>query len=280
MVSQGTVRGGWLPKLLRDELVSRAFWALVAALVALVVFIWNKRHAITWVGVLGYSLAVAIAASWLVVELYNRRSFRRPYYPKMLFPYEVISKTIVYRISDDCLYFKRVVTLKARVDGVDRYVDKYLWTAGEIELPHPGEGVEAIEPLTKAGIWTFYSTILDRTLRRGQEHSFEVIWPVIRNWRASSPFVSSSTEEPCKSLTFDVEIPERALRSADVFTEELRGIEAAAPFSWHHQVFVNGRLIWTMKPKVYRHYRIRWSWSGTNPVAALPGIPESELGNA
>lgn len=121
----------------------------------------------------------------------------------------------------------------------------------------------------QAGIWTFYTCQLDRSLRRGEEHEFEVVWTPLDNWRNSSPFVSTSTEEPCRELEFVVRIPENALFNKDVYVEEMRGIEAAHAFKTSLESFNHGEFKWPMKPKLYRHYRVRWSWAGDGEVPAM-----------
>lgn len=255
-------------RLFSDEIAKRLFWYALVATAGLIYLWWNRSGGPVF-ALAGYVLAAAIAATWIAISIYNRRSYKRPHYPSKEFKYELLSKKISYRVVDNVLTFSRRIRLRALTDNVDSYIDRFVWTGGEAGLPNPGEGVESLTHLTRAGIWTIYETRLDETIHKGQEIEFEVIWPPIDNWRNSRPFVSSSTEEPCREMTFVLEIPQDSLYNDTVYAEEMRGIEAHYPFRSHRLQFDNGRLTYTFKTKLYWHYRLRWAWSGTEEAPDL-----------
>jgi hypothetical protein len=208
-----------------------------------------------------------------LIEVARRRSSRFAWYPRVKFHFEVINKKIIYRIDEkgDLRYSRRLI-VRALQDNLDGFTDRFVWTGGACDAPTGGTGVTSVETRLVAGIWTFFHVNFDRTLRRGEEHEFEIIWPALRNWKNASPFVSTSTDEPTRSLTFEVTIPEVELSSSTALLEELRGIEAIYPFKTEKIQFDNNRVLVSPHPKLYRHYRLRWSWAGAAAVTQIPSI--------
>ena len=272
-MTEGAEKGArWIGKIIRDEIAKKAFWAIVA-LAALVITAVIRRGDLhfTKLELALCALLLLSYATWAGYEMYRRRSYKRPHYPRVRFHYEVLSKTIEYRIDDDgCVHFSRRVKLKALVDHVDNYIDKFVWTGGESALPIPGEGADSVSRLLRAGIWTFYTTNLPYALRKGAIHELVVHWPPLANWRGSQPFVSTSTEEPTREIKFIVQVPESLLGSPSFLAEELRGIESAYPFQTLSMTSDRGRIEWKFKPKVYRHYRLRWSWANGEVLTNMP----------
>lgn len=267
----------WLLPLVRDEV---AKWILrgtvLLGLLALGSWMYQSHPTVprsTW----AVSAALLLGASAVLArEVYRQTSYRACTYPRVRFPYEIISKTISYRIDhDEVLHFSRTVRIRSRVDGLEAYQDKYLWTGGAAGLPSAGGGCVKTSQLVKAGIWTFFSTQLDRTLNRGQEHEFTVEWPPLENWRNSSPFVSSSTDEPTRALTFEVDLGDLKVEGP-LIAEQLRSIESPSAFSWSDLPLKNGRIEWKIsRPRLYRHYRLRWEWPGQGAAQAMPVQPDS-----
>ena len=268
--------GTWLRKLIRDELVKKSFWAL-AALGLGIAAVLQRRDALSFsaleLSLMG--LLASLVVALLVWAVYRRVSYRVATYPRMRPHYEILEKEITYKIdADGLLHFSRKIKLKALIDNVDSYIDRYVWTGGDARLPEPGPGAASITELLEAGIWRFYSTRLPHPLRKGKEHELQIHWPPLADWRTSKPFVSTSTEEPTRRLTFKVEIPLQHLREDDFLAEEMRGIESIYPFKTTG-LAREDRLVWTFKPKLYRHYRIRWAWADGEAVRSMPA-PEDE----
>lgn len=266
----------WLGRLVRDEVAKKLFWV---ALTGLGVWLWAnyKNYDFSPLEIALTALLVVVAGGWAFVALRQRLSYKKCHYPKVKFQYEVLEKKIEYLIGGDgLLHFSRTVTLRALTDQVDSYLDKYVWTGGEAGLPVPGKGAVETTKILKAGIWTFYATRFPVTLRKGQEHEFRVEWPPISNWRASSPFVSTSTEEPTRSLKFIVQVPAPALGEPWAYWEEMRGIESAHDFD-HDVIKADaGRFEWEVRPSLYRHYRLRWTWANGDKLQKMPSLEGEE----
>lgn len=147
---------------------------------------------------------------------------------------------------------------------LEEFLDRYIWTGGPTPLPEGGPKLLRVERLLRVGIWTYIRATFKRPLFRGDIYDFEIRWPSITNWRNSSPFVSTSTEEPTYQLSFELTIPSREIGGTTILAEQLRGIEATFPFRTREIPFVNGHCVWTVKrPPLCRHFRLRWEWTGS-----------------
>jgi hypothetical protein len=252
----------WAVSLVRDELAKKFLWFVIAGVLTLAVIFrdsWaSKMSTLEWVLIGTIAL---LLITFLVRHIVRRRSYRHAWYPRNHPRYEVIREEINYIVdSDGVLTYSRRFRLKAMMHDVDDFIDQFVWTAGGAGTPMPGTGVSRIEPRLQAGIWTYYTARFPRHLRKGQEHEFEVVWPPLRNWKDASPFVSASTDLPTRELVFNVQLPSDSIREG-AFGEEMRSIESAFPFHTEELSFERGRLVWTPNPKLYRHYRLRWSWA-------------------
>jgi hypothetical protein len=230
--------------------------------------------------VISLSLSVfgitAIAGTAFVL-LYRKRRNSYVSYPEIEFSTRVRKKHFSYLVSEDgVLRFIRTLELEALVDNVDRYTDKFMWTGGESEIPRPGEGVVETRPLLKAGIWTYYDSMFDTALRRGERITITTEWPPLRNWPSSNPFVSTSAEEQTDEIRFRVVIPKKFRENDRVIMEEMRSIESPYPFKTHpHLSFTGDEFVTTIKPQPYRHYRVRWSWKGEDQAVTIEEAVEA-----
>lgn len=268
-------------KILRDDIIKRLFGLAIAILIAAALFAYGNRSLISdhLVTAILTALLLVVCMSWIGDMLHARASYSRARYPRTRFPYEVLEKRYEYHIrDDDLLYFSRHIHLRALVDEVDTYVDKFVWTGGASALPEPGDGSRSVVLMDKAAIWTFYATELAQSLRKGEEHRFSIHWPALSDWRNSQPFVSCSSEKPTKEIEFDLRLPETALASSDLYLEEMHGIESLHPFQTRKARLTEGRYSWKQQAKLYRHYRMRWAWAGAEEVKELPAEVASIAG--
>lgn len=270
--------GKWFRNLVRDEISKKLFWIGMTAIAGALYVVAGKYQgsdpAVVWVPTLAFTI---LLAGCLAYYMYVRLSFAMYHYPRVTPHYTVIEKTYHYTVNNnDELIFSRKVKIKARQDQVERYLDKFVWTGGTSSIPQPGPGCAATTAeLERVGIWTFYSTTLERSLRRGEEAEFTVIWPPLANWRQSKPFVSASSEEPTKRINFIVEVPPDSLRDNIAYFEEMRSIDSNYAFKTNTGLkFDRGRIEVNVDAKLYRYYRLRWSWAGGHPVQPLPGNVE------
>lgn len=241
-------------------------WAAVVLIFVGTISYWGKIPFayLIFIGVIVLIL-IAVASR----ETLLRRSYRYAWYPKVGHHFLILNKTIGYNVLDDGkLHFFRRMKIRALSDNVTSVLDKYVWTGGSNQLPSPGFGVSRVEEDLNASIWRYYRTILPRTLRKGETHEFQVDW-YLDGWRNSQPFFSTSTEEPTKELTFDFLVPKDAISQQGVYFETMRGIESFYPFQAESMKVVHGGLVHTFKPKLYRHYRLRWAWAG-DPLQPMP----------
>lgn len=268
-------RMAWARKLVQDELAKKLFWSglWLLAGVIVVIFRWAQPQ-LTMLNLALIGLVAFLGAVFFVKILTERYFYHIPWYPRVWHHFLVLEKKIVWEIRDDeTLHFYRRLRVKALADNLGAYVDKFLWTGDNPTFPRAGEGVSYVEPEMTAGVWTYYRTHFPRVLRKGEEHEFQVDW-YINDWRTASPFFSTSTEEPTKRLIFEMIAPEDCLAPGGVYFETMRGIEASYPFYTEKKTPERGRVVIDIQPKIYRHYRLRWAWIGSE----LQSLPEAESG--
>jgi hypothetical protein len=259
-------------KWLIEQIAAAGVVALAAAIVAGIIALIAQTGFLLAAGITLTAFALLAIGGTTFVLWYRARSLRYISYPEPGFHIKVVSKRIAYEIKDDgALYYSRTIELEALVDHVDRYTDKFVWTGGASGLPKAGAGVSEVHPLTVAGVWTYYESMLDRSLRKGERTTIANHWPPLKNWAASSPFTSASSEERTGSIEIEIRIPATLRLNDNVIIEEMRSIESPHPFFTQADKFDNDRFVYSLKPKPYRHYRVRWAWKGASEIVVLEG---------
>lgn len=282
----------WLTKLIRDEIVKKLFG--VALSLAAFLALWLVVNQFGSLTVLEKTLIAVVfftCCSWAGAVARRRWARSTYWYPRVKFAYEVLDKKIYYEIdSTGGLRYTRTVKIKSRLDCLDSFDDKFLWTGPNPTFPLPGDGCAAVRPKDVRGIWIFFTVQLEHSLNRGDETEVTICWPTLTDWRNASEFVSASTEEPTRRLAFHV-ILTNAQVDGRGYWEVTRSIES--PFSLQSGQFSvdgkletsdlrvdNGRIHWTVKrPKLYRHYRLRWSWPGHAQAEAMPSGTDAHTAN-
>lgn len=260
-----------------NSLVSVVVSACVAGVVSLVIGLAGQAGLALTIGI-ALSTAGAILIVGTALVLWYRQS-RQTYvsYPFPGFSIRILEKRIRYHVDEaGRLHFSRILKIKALVDNVDRYVDKFVWTGGSSALPIPGIGVDEIRPLGTAGIWTFYDSSF-RSLRKGETLQIEATWPELEI-SGSRPFVSTASDEPTDRIVFDLLIPARFRKDDSAMLEDMRSIESIHPFrTLDDQRFDNkGQLEWSFRPNHYRHYRVRWGWTRDDEVQSMAVVTGEE----
>lgn len=254
-----------------DELVKKSFWGVMGGLLALGTLLWGLRNhfsplELAMMGVL--VVVVAALAWWTLYRLYSYRSY---YYPRVGHHFEVDVQEVRYIVGLQGLKFTKCWKIRAKQDMLDEMVDRFIWTGDQKSevLPKAGKGVASIQERFQAGIWTFYTVMLGRSLRKGEPWELDYSWPVLTNPEHASPFVSMSTEQPTKTVKFVIQLGPTAA-GRPVLVEELRAIESIHPLSTTPKEFdSDGRFEHEIPAKLYRHYRVRWSW-GPGEVPEMP----------
>lgn len=259
-------------KWLLERVTAAAATAAIAAIVAGIIALIAQTGFLLAAGISLTAFALLGIGGTAFVLWYRARSLMYVSYPQPGFHVKIVGKRVAYEIKDDgALYYSRTIELEALVDHVDRYTDKFVWTGGASGLPKAGVGVAEVRPLTVAGIWTYYESMLDRSLRKGERTTIANHWPPLTNWAASSPFTSSSSEERTGTIEIEVRIPATLRLNDNVIIEEMRSIESPHPFLTQADKFENDRFVYSLKPKPYRHYRVRWAWKGAPEIVVLEG---------
>jgi hypothetical protein len=218
--------------------------------------------------------SVLSLAGIMGVYYYHKTRHMIAIYPDPGFHYEILCKTIRYEIGPDAiLHFSRSVHLKARIDNLERYTDKFVWTGGPCKLPMPGSNVNEVRPLLHAGIWTYYDAYFNRTLKKGDKIEISNNWHPITSWDSSSPFTSTASEEPTRKIVFDIRIPKEHRRDDNAILEVMRSIESIHPLRTQTDLkFIDDRLLVELVAEPFRHYRLRWAWKND---AALKTLEEA-----
>ncbi|MDO4303333.1 MAG: hypothetical protein Q4D94_05405, partial [Bacillota bacterium] len=204
----------------------------------------------------------------------NRASYKSYYYPysKIKTNYNVISKTIYYQVNErNELAFGRTMVIKSNIDNLDSIFDKFIWTGtSAAKVPNPRLHIQEIKECNKIGIWKYFQIFLDSPISKGDTLEIRYEWPTIYNCNSSSPFFSTSTEEPTKEVNMILKLGKR-YSDREIILEEYRAIEGDNPISTKRTKLDQwGDYTWPIKkPKRFRYYRIRWEW----PLDAL-GVSE------
>ena len=262
---------------IRDEIIKKVFWVFAATALGLAVILWRMRDQISVAEAALSGAIVLLVGIWAAIEFRRRKSFRLAWYPKVGHHFLILDKTYSFSLpsEDGTATLERRIRVKALVDNLDHYVDRFVWTGGPANLPAPMEGCVGVNALARrVGIWTYYSTEFGRTLRKGEELEFAVRW-LLSNWRDASPFISTSTEEPTKKLKLLLQFPPAVMATPVVLAEVSRGIESNDAFSTETlSCDASGRLEWSPVAKLYRHYRLRWAWAGESSVQPLSVVTD------
>lgn len=234
----------------------------------------NQLTVLEWIFIAILTLEMLMI---IVNIVWNKSSYRSYYYPnsKIRSNYDVINKSLYYQVNDNNeLTFFRSMTIKSNIDNLQMIYDKFIWTGtGIANIPTPGLHIQEIKESNRIGIWKYFQIIFDSPISKGEELEIRYEWPVISNCNTSSPFFSTSTEEPTKEIKMILKLG-RKYSEREIILEEYRAIEGDNPIS-KKRVNLDqcGDYIWTIdKPKRFRYYRIRWEWS-----LETQGIPE--IGN-
>ncbi|TRW81257.1 hypothetical protein FK535_17540 [Mycolicibacterium sp. 018/SC-01/001] len=250
-----------------NSLITISVSALVGGIGAALVFLWRNAVLSLAIGIGLAVFGVILVAGWVIMVIYRKKKLMYVSYPSPGFHAEVVKKTISYSIDENgALTFKREVELKALVDNVANYTDRFLWTGNAASFPRPGRNVSEVRENKRAGIWTYYDAVLDKVLRRGEKLSISVAWPKIDRAYESRPFVSTSTEEPTDTVIFDVSIPSKYRKNDKLVLEEMRSIESITPFKTTDGEFHEDRYRIEIAARPYAHYRISWKWSDNLPT--------------
>lgn len=215
-------------------------------------------------------LFFVIILALIAKAIWRRIDYRSYYYPwsKILtgYNYTVSRKEITYiRNKDDTLQFSRNMKIKCCNNRLGFILDKYIWTgenASSIKL-NPINGITKIEYKNRIGIWNYYVLELSNHIKKGEEREISYKWMNICNCKSSSPFFSTSTDEPTKEIILVLELGEE-YANQEIVCEEFRAIESDYPLSIRKdKLDEHGRYRWEIskhKAKRFRYYRIRWSW--------------------
>ena len=182
----------------------------------------------------------------------------------------MIDKTTYYIIENNELHYHREMSIKANAD-IPEIVDKFIWTGNtkKSEFPLPRDNIRAIAKTdAPIGIWNYFRVIFNETLFKGKDSKpFSYKWPPISDYKSSSPFVSTSTNEPTKKLTLVIHLGSE-YAGKELVLEEFRAIECMKEISTKTVEFDNsGRFEWTPERiKRFRYYRARWNWNPDEPV--------------
>lgn len=207
--------------------------------------------------------------------LWNKFSYKSYIYPRSRISsnYIVLKKIVNYRVNEKGeLFFSRTLEIKSKINHLESIFDKFIWTGNNrAEVPRPEKNVSTITEQPTIGIWRYIRVTLKDSLSKGEEREISYKWPKISDCTSSSPFVSTSTEEPTKQLIFKIKLGAK-YSNREIRLEEFRAIEADNPISVKIvRLDNNGDYEWDVSNiKRFRHYRVRWSWELDNsPVPDL-----------
>lgn len=211
----------------------------------------------------GWTLAIVFGTggAWLFLVIYERLHRYRPKFPTIKSDFRVLEKNVFMKYIDKMhMEYTKAHQLRALRSGLDRYLDKYLWT-GDPEPPIRSK-VRGHTLLTtsRRNFWQHYEVIFGRYLNKDEEVRTELAWTLTDESRKAVPFISATVEEPTDLLRLALEVP-LDWGLAEVVCEISSGASANRPLSTHSLPFDSqGKVEWLVEtPRLLYHYEMRWS---------------------
>ncbi len=208
----------------------------------------------------GYIMIIVGAGSaWLFLTLYQRYSRFHPTFPRFEFDFQILKNEITYEYKDKThMIYKKKKVLKALKNNLDVYHDKYRWTGeGKVDAKSAIKGQEFRTTIRK-NVWQFYEIRFQKTLKKGEEITTEVIWDLEDVAGKAVPYFSVTIEEPTNLLKLNLLLPPE-LGVKEVVCETSSGIWARQPFT--SKIMPLDRMAtWDPKPKLLYHYEMRWNF--------------------
>ncbi len=226
----------------------------------------GKGYGLTWLEIALLVILTVETVVIVAVKVWNRVSYRSHYYPrsKIKSNYELLEKSTYYQMNENNeLVFSRTMIIKSNIDNLRTIFDKFIWTGtAEAKIPTPKTHIQEIKPSNRIGIWRYFEIVLDSPISKGEEIEIHYEWPVIKDCKSSSPFFSTSTDEPTKKVVLALKLG-RKYSKREIILEEYRAIESDNPISKKRVKLDHcGDYTWKIdKPKRFRYYRVRWEWS-------------------
>lgn len=260
--------------------ITTLIWPVIATIVAFVANYIKKSFTIF--ELLLFIIIMIIATIFFVYFLWRSCSYKSYHYSwlKIKPKYEIVRNEVIYkvekgrikitdgegkkrRVADYKLNFSQIKRIKCLLSqGLDRITCKYMWTGkSSVNLPSSTNGNQIREISNKKGSWKFYDIVFDQTILRGKDKEIICTYPVINDCKSSSPFVSTTTDEPTRELIFKIDLGEE-YKFKNMVLEEVRSNESNYVLeSKNLNLDENGKLEYIIrKPKRFRTYVIHWSW--------------------
>ena len=214
--------------------------------------------------------------------IWRNISYRSYHYPlSSIKPeYEILKKEVYYTVKKEShsevdengnareivdykLDFSNYQTIKCCIQRLERIPCKFLWTGkSKANLPISTSEQEVRAETEKKGVWCFYDIVLEKHLFKGDTTQIKNKYPLISDCKSSSPFVSSATDNPTKSLIFHLDLGVEYAHKKVTF-ETFRSNESSYPLSCKETLLDDeGKLTYIVKkPKRFRSYILRWNWN-------------------
>lgn len=216
-------------------------------------------------------MGIIIVESAFVIgfAIWRNCSYKSYHYPtlKIRPTYIVKDQVVDYKIKQRTrgkrtkkLHFSNTRTIRSRIN-LHTIPGRFFWTGNEkAGLPKKQLGYE-FNPVENKGIWTFYEIHLRECLLKGREMEIKSEYPPIDDCTSSSPFVSVTTEEPTKKITFNLELGDSIVGDTITF-EEYRANGSSIPINSEKiNLDKNGSVTYVIdKPKRFRYYILSWVW--------------------
>lgn len=215
---------------------------------------------------------------FITFSLWRSISYKSYHYPthKIKSEFIVMEKIVNYVVEeknitpkgqqkprkDFILHFSNKREIKCCADHLQTLPGKYLWTGSkDASLPIQRAHMQIKEIEAKKGFWTMYNIVLDDCMLKGDVRTINNAFPDISDCKSSRPFVASSTEEPTKALTFNIDLG-KDYSNKSVVVETFRSSDSFYPLTSEKFCFdEDGKFTYTKnKPKRFRYYVISWNW--------------------
>lgn len=228
-------------------------------------FISKTFTALDWVLI---TILLVQSIFFIGFACWRKFSFKSYHYPSgpIRPSYLVLEQKLNYLVDEknEKLNFTSDKKIKCCDDRLPSIQGKYIWTGdSDANIPKNQLGYNFLSINNKKGIWTYYMVQFSDCLLKGQIKDIKYEYHFDK-YTTSSPFLSATTEEPTKYISFHLELG-NSVEGTTFTIEEFRSTEGEYPISSKTlPISANGTIDYEIKhPKRFRYYRISWEWKKT-----------------
>jgi hypothetical protein len=212
-----------------------------------------QKHSI-FIGV-----SLGVIGTFVLVRFYFWLKYRDAY-PTQEYDFEQLTRAISFEYtgSGTVIYTKQI-KLRARRQGLSKYVDKYRWTGESNPAIQSSVDGQSFLLTDRRNVWQFYEIRFERPLNKDESVQTKLVFTMIEQGHGFVPFISTTIEEPTRRLSLELKIPP-SLGITYVMCEiaECMGSRNPPILTKQIPLKIDGVARWELTPKLHHYYEMKW----------------------